>query len=141
MSAFVVEDKVINSVISALAMHRVYGAFAFHDTVKRETGCNLQDSKDCAKLADSMFKLNCEAVEQRYGVGQAAEFHPLDFAYRAEMPPTLIQAYKSLGCWLYQCAEGNVPDESLLYAAMTKVYGEMAHEIVRNLPAYEKARW
>ncbi len=142
MSAYVVEDQVINSVIASLSTYTKYGCFSFHDTVKSETGCDLEDPKDRAKLADEMFSLNCNAVDQRYGDGQSKEFRDLNFQYRAALPPPLIQAYKSLGCWLYQCAEGTVPETSLLYAAMMKVHAEMAHELVRSSKAYDaSAGW
>ena len=86
MSAYVVEDKVINQIVDALACARL------RENVLTETGCNLAVTEDRAKLGQSMFELNCTAVEQRYGKGEAASFRTLDYSYRASMPPTLIQA-------------------------------------------------
>ena len=134
MSAYVVEDKVINQIVDALACARL------RENVLTETGCNLAVTEDRAKLGQSMFELNCTAVEQRYGKGEAASFRTLDYTYQRSMPPTLIQAYKSLGCWMYQCSEGDVP-ETPLFKTMEKLHGEMAHEIVRQLPAYDRAAW
>lgn len=139
MSAFMVEDSVINSVIAYLAHGR--NIDHIRTLIFTETGCDLRTADGCEKLGVAMFQLNIEGVEARYGKGEAAEFRELDHKFRSELPPTAIQAYKSLGCWHYQCSEGELPESNLFYATMERVSSEIAHEIVRSLPAYEKARW
>lgn len=137
MSSFVVEDEIINSVVNFLSKYRVHGSYLFLEDVNAETGCNLETAEGRTALGNAMFALNCNAVEQRYGAGEAKEFRALDYQYRSTIPPTLIQAYKSLSCWRYQCAEGDVPESSLLYAAMGRVwtkwpmrlYGHCQHTI------------
>lgn len=141
MSAFVVEDKVINEVVNYLADPRHYGRFQYHDDLASELMVDANSPKELADLGTSMFQLNCNAVEQRYGQGVAKEFRDLNYNFRRVPVISAIQAYKSLGCWLYQCAEGDVPKTSLLYAAMLKIHGEMAHNIVRSLPGYDAAKW
>ncbi len=144
MSAFVVEDKVINDVVNYLASSRRYGSFEYHDSLGAELMIDATNRKELEGLATDMFRLNCNAVEQRYGAGEAAKFRDLDFSFVAQHAGFIvnpIQAYKSLGCWLYQCAEGDVPKTSLLYAAMLKIKAEMAENIVSSLPEYESAKW
>ena len=47
---------------------------------------------------------------------------------------------KTLGCYLYQCAEGRVPREPL-YRALEAWERELAFWVVRRLPQYEAAPW
>lgn len=140
MSSFVVENQTINEVISTLAAHRRCGTLLFHNTAKLEIDIDLSTPAGCAKLGTAMFELNCKAFSACYGGRHDDDLKDSAYAYRSTLP-NLIQAYKSLQCWLYQCAEGDIPDVSLLYAAMLKIHAEMAHAIVQELAAYDKARW
>jgi hypothetical protein len=108
MSAFIIEDKVINSVVFTLASYRGYGDFPLMQTIAKEQALDLRKREDCEKLGNAMFALNCSAIDQRYGADQAKEFRDLDYSYRLEPHQSTMQAYKSLGCWLYQCAEGDI---------------------------------
>ena len=90
----------------------------------------------CRELAQDMLDLNERAFHARYGdapdgeqVGEL-ELHS----------PTLIQFYASLSCWLYQCSEGDIPDD-LLYRAILEVRNAVAHEIVRTSVEYADAEW
>jgi hypothetical protein len=139
MSAYVVEDEVINGVIAFLAVGR--DIEHIQGLVRDETGIDLAAFEGKQKLGEAMFALNCNAVEQRYGQGEAKEFRDLDYQFCTQIPPTVLQAYKSLGCWLYQCSEGDVPGTSLLFATMQRVHDNMAHFIVGRLDAYGKAKW
>lgn len=117
MSAFIVDDKTINSVVEFTSYARDAGHI--RSMIARELGVTLPS--DAVTLADAMFGLNVNAVEQRYGIGEAVSFRPLDFKYARPMDTTRAVAVENLGCWLYQCAEGNIPDTSKLYSAMEKV--------------------
>lgn len=138
MSAFVVGDATINLIVSFLATDRD-GDWT-RRLIQRETGCDLTTGEGRKKLGLAMFELNCRAVNQRYGEGEAAEFRALDYEFGL-LPTSRMQAYKSLQCWHYQCAEGTVPDESLLYSTMQRVMSSIADDIVRRLPEYDAARW
>ena len=138
MSAFMVEDKTINIVVSKLAYGR---DLEWIQRIIKAQGYDLETLQGRQKLADAMFTLNVKGVDARYGENQAEQFRPLDFKYQIEDNYTMIQAYKSLGCWLYQCAEGDNPEESALYKLMNQVKGYLAEHIVSRLPEYEKAPW
>lgn len=139
MSAFVVEDKVINGFIAYISTAR--GEEYTRQTILAETGADLATFEGKQKLGQAMFALNCNAVEQRYGTGEAKEFRELNYSWKETIPPALIQAYKSLRCWLYQCCEGDVPETSLLYSTMERISADMAHTIVSRLDAYEREKW
>ena len=106
--------------------------------------CGIEvDSEDnAAKLGADMLRLNCQAVDARYGEGESKSFRD-DLTYRFAHPygpVTAVQAYKSLTCWLYQCSEGDVP-ETELYKSMERVSDALAHHIVSESSAYEAAKW
>ncbi len=138
MSAYIVEDATINAVVSFLAMDRK-GDW-MRRQIQTETGCDLATTEGKEELGKAMFALNCNAVEQRYGEGQAKDFRDLDYTFSLNINVNKFAAYKSLKCWLYQCSEGDVPESSLLYAAMNRVKGEMADDIVSSLAQYESAK-
>lgn len=139
MSAFMVDDSTINTVVNKLAFGRDL------DWVRRELkegGYDLEKCDEREMLAKDMFNLNVKGVNARYGEGEAEQFRPLDFKYRLnDCNITLIQAYKSLSCWLYQCAEGDLPGDNFLYNLMDKIKGYLAEHIVSSLPEYDKAKW
>ena len=131
LSAFVVQDHTINRVLSTLNAH------------DRRAAETLAFAHDCATLDElgaAMFALNVRAVDARYGEGQAGEFRDLGYQFRLEMPVAMVAALKALNCWLYQCAEGDVP-ATPLYKAMDELSNRWAHEIVSRLPEYDRARW
>ena len=138
MSAFVVEDKTINGVISFVSRHDECDDI--RRTIKEETGINLLERDGPMKLGTAMFALNCNAIEQRYGKGEAANFRDLDYSFRFSAV-SRMQAYKNLRCWRYQCCEGDVPETSLLYTTMNRVLDLLAHAIVADLPEFSALPW
>lgn len=139
MSAFIVGDTVINEVVHFLLTAERYKQPEFHAVMAKEFMIDMKNPAEVKSLADCMFNLNCDAVGCRYGEAAGLKAH--HFTFKPVKAVTPVQAYKSLQCWLYQCAEGDIPETSLLYAAMKKVHDEIAHSIVSALPEYDKARW
>ena len=141
MSAFIVEDEIINLPLGFFYIEAV--GSGTHDEIPRrlkKAGYNInEDETEIARLAEDMFKLNCDAVNQRYGEGAAEGFRELNFKYRFTAGTSRAQAYKALECWLYQCTEGNAP-ESPLYKVITKIADSLAHRIAMDTPEYKKAR-
>lgn len=139
MSAFVVEDKTINRVVSFL--HNQHHLSNYHLKIKESFGLDLLSEEDCEKLARSMFETNCRSVRARYADADEAEMIPREFVYSYELRTPPIQVYKSLRCWLYQCSEGDIPETSALYQGMRKLASLYAKEIVEASKDYEKADW
>jgi hypothetical protein len=44
-------------------------------------------------------------------------------------------------CWLYQCAEGDVPERELYTFFADVVEKYLLRKIVYNLPEYDQAEW
>ena len=139
MSAFMVDDKTINSVVTWLTREVQSSRFTL-DWLAREYDVDLTSDGWDEKLAHAMFQLNCDGVNARYGAGEAEKFRPLNFTYKPEIYHSLVQVLKSLQCWKYQCSEGDVP-ETKLYQFFEEVEHHLALKIVMNLPEYDKATW
>lgn len=140
MSAYVCDNETFNRVASSFWFSN--NDWLVNNT-KRELakiGYPMNTKADVDAFALALFDMNCEAVNQRYGNGQAEEFRPLDYKPVMTIPCGKIQQYKSLQCLLYQCCEGNVY-ESPLYKVMEQHMLGLAKEIVCDLPQYEMAKW
>jgi hypothetical protein len=142
MSAFMVEDETINSVITYLAKcskeKELWKLFPLESLgyFNREN----MDSFNAAQMGLDMFELNTMSIEQRYGKGQAGQFRPLDYKPSHCYRNSVFQVLKDLSCFLYQSCEGNC-DETPLYKALREIEGKIALEIVHRLPQYESAKW
>jgi hypothetical protein len=131
MSAYVVEDECINSIVTWLTFPR-------HEWERRQVEEALTKQGTIGdrfeeQLGNAMFELNCNAVEQRYGDGQAKEFRDLDYRWQANYHASGYGVYDRLGEYLYQCSEGDVPESSELYKALDRVYNSLAHKFFRDM--------
>ena len=144
MSAYIVEDEVINTIVSFLEMRARVDDPSYHRGLDclAKIGYDLNDD-DAEKLASDMFELNVRAINQWYkGEGMTTQFgKKLNFQYCFELPGSVMRALKCLECWSYQCCGGNIPEESRLYQAMEEVANALRYVIVSNLPEYQAASW
>lgn len=139
MSAYVVEDDCINAVVTwlysgqekAWEISRIEEALSQQGTI----GDTFPE-----KLGNAMFALNCDAVDQRYGEGQAKEFRELNYAHGQKFLGSNYAVYDRLGEFLYQCSEGDVPESSKLFHALQSIYDNMAHTYFRGLRESKQER-
>ena len=134
MSAFMVEDKTINKIVSWLAEDRDIKPWLNH--VHPEVKLNGEES--LAEFGQALFDMNAESINQKYGENQAQEFRPMDYSWHFETPQPDIPIFAALECLLYQCCEGTV-DESMLYKTMDSISNYLAKRIIHKLKAYEEA--
>ena len=136
MSAFIVSDKTINKVVGWVndSQRR-----QFLEPILKVAELNPSDPDWQSKLGAKMFALNVEAVNARYGPAKASDGWSSGYTFAWELA-TDIQVLKSLSCWLYQCAEGDVPEQPL-YKAFHDLEGRMAVGVVEELPAWQHAEW
>jgi hypothetical protein len=142
MSAYLVEDKTISRVITSFVTHhRIYDSQL--EEIRLEIGHLLNvlptEERFPREVAKAMHQLNREALQARY----PSDWREMveDFAGLRFEPANTIQTLKSLNCWLYQCAEGDIPETSGLYAQMKRYEHFLERDIVYSLPAYDKAEW
>src|SRR6266403_2073261 len=131
MSAYVVQDECINSIVTWLTFPRHQWERTRVEEALAKQG-TIGDSFE-EKLGNAMFELNCNAVEQRYGDGQAKEFRDLDYCFKANYHASGYGVYERLGEYIYQCSEGDVPESSELFKALDLVYNTLAHTFFREL--------
>lgn len=143
MSAFVVENQVINTILTYLKDDRD-GDWT-RDELCKKHGYGM-DQQGLDKFGRDMLMLNIDAVEQRYDddnggyEGVDEQYANYKFQVSRSLNSTRMQAYKSITCFLYQCAEGNVP-ETEFFKLIKEISHRWAHGIVSSLPGYDKATW
>ena len=129
MSAFIVEQNTINRIVTVLGLAK----YRYIEIQLTELGL----AGNPGILGRAMLEMNVDAVNQRYGDNT----NPLVLPYRYyPQPVSRIQGFKSLKCWLYQCTEGNVPQQKL-FQVMETFCHFLAYEIIYSLPAYDNAEW
>ena len=143
MSAFVCNDKTINRIVANFKHFNRSSALPY---IPDEIG----EFVDFSELGLAMYKMNINAVEQRYPdcvgnpnnlPGQIDENgNHLPYHYRDEIPCSPIQFYKSLKCFLYQCSEGDV-EELPLFKTLDKYLDNLAHYLVGCSENYKKSDW
>jgi len=136
MSSFVVEDRTINRVLTFL-QHPGTGLEFLERFAAMKLETNVHDPRELNMLGLRMLALNHEAYGARYG----EEVDIATYEFRTVPMTTRMQAYKTLQCWLYQCAESTIPESSELYQAFEEVKNHIAAAIVSELPAYDAAEW
>ena len=134
MSAFLVEDVTINTVVNWLDLELPNNYYLREELEK--VGYMVYEIE---RLAKDMFQLNIEALNQRYGSSKCFRNYP--FTYKLSLSKSEIQVLKSLQCWLYQCSEGTVVNTKLyrLFDEIVKVY--LMSKIIGKLPEYGIAKW
>jgi hypothetical protein len=143
MSAYIVDNKTINRIVSALLYSRDTRSFngpmpaMYNKWLKEFT----QDEPE--EIGAALYGMNCNAVMQRYPDCSKDDLPgPIDagYKYRDEPITSSVQLYKSFQCYLYQCSEGDV-SELPLYKALTDFLYEIADHIITNTPEYDRAVW
>ena len=138
MSSYKVDDSTINGILSFFRFCNNYSG-ARYDVITSMVKWQLVESRLCGDfcgLGQQMSEMNDAALAARYGDTEPEWVYEHDYA----APPTPIQAYKSLKCFLYQCNEGGVPD-MVLYQALSSVAATLAEGIVQGMAEYDKANW
>lgn len=135
MSAYIVEDETINTVVNFLSLKQTGNDAYWSKYILDDAGIKLDMLSNRMAFGLSLFDLNVQAVSERYDEIEEYVYH-----FQQTVPPATVQAYKSLKCWLYQCSEGNVP-ETALFKLMDNIAKEIAMYIVETSPAYNAAEW
>lgn len=138
MSAYVVENKTINKVLSHIKLKRD------SEWIKRQliekTGFDVTTDEGLEQLGRALLLLNVQAVNVRYGNGDDATQILKDYSYRLTLDANCFIALKALHCLRYQCSEGDVP-ETDMYKTIEWLSMTWAEDIVRDIKAYDIAAW
>ena len=155
MSSFIVEDKTINRIVSFCFWEN--DSILKHE-IQRELkniGVDLWELYESDKQTDDLMrcfgeellKLNICAFYCRYShiedikkeIKEAIKenkFEDLPYIERNR-----FQVLKSIECFLYQCAEGEIPEHSPLYKALENIANSLKSHLIDKIPEYQKAIW
>ena len=125
MSAYIVGDQTINRIVSHLKLNRDLEWL-------RTEFCEAAHATSDAEIGAALFKLNCQAIEARYGVGEAAKFRDLDYEFRLE-PASARRTYDEIATLQYQLSEGDVP-ETALFKLLIQLKASVADAIITEAP-------
>jgi hypothetical protein len=100
MSAFLFSDADIHRLVVALQVEQFFAG------------------RDRSTLGGALLMMNEAAINQRYNESSKRN-EP--YVWQAPPPFSAVQAYKTIRSFLYQCAEGDVPETWRLYAEVTEV--------------------
>ncbi len=145
MSAFIVENACLENIVGHLSRLQHGSMEAYSRRPLEELGYNFDDSDSLLKLAKDMMRMNCAGVNSRYGSNEI-DLYVKNVKFKADRfgfpssRPSPAQVYKSLGCLLYQCSEGDVPEQPL-FKALEQVKIAIADDIIRALPEYDSLVW
>jgi hypothetical protein len=139
VSAFIVDKDTIDRVVGLLwGQERARGDYGVPPRIALTVAANREGDDDTPWLAvgQELWNLNTRAVNWRYGEHEQApiydRFCPVD--------TSRMQAYKALRCLLYQCSEGDVPNDPL-FQALDTLANSIAHHIVSETPEYQRTKW
>ncbi len=141
MSAFIVEDKVINVILGYLHQKAAPNTWEAQQ-LKKLFGVDCTNREAVKALGDQLFQMNIDAINQRYGPGSAEDFRSLDYKPVIDMhgPCKKARVLKAINCLQYQCSEGNV-DELPLFSALSELGNMVARDVAENSKEYSEASW
>lgn len=102
--------------------------------------------KSLVDLGQSLTDMNSRAVDTRYSSTpeQIRYCHADVFISEHHLalgdPSHICPLVKTLDCFIYQCSEGNVPEERL-YKQCVDARRQLVERVFTSLPAYREAPW
>ena len=136
MSAFLVQNKTINKIITYLrdGDARSYLRREIHD----KTGLNIAKPDDARKFGIKLLKCNFAGLKARYGDKEDKAYLKA-YTYQWESV-TPFEAVKAAHCLSYQCMEGN-NDKTKIYKLLDSIIRSIEGAIIYASPEYDAAPW
>ncbi len=135
MSSFLVEPKTIDIITDALREQR-------NAERKWNPSANIPDEIS-EQIFGKLLDLNIQALTARYGEKEGEIYDEETskcYRYAPGFFPTKLETIKRLDCFLYQCTEGDVPNDKL-FKEVEKLRATLRGEYIQYLPEYEKLPW
>lgn len=126
MSAFIVPDNHINSLLTFANAHRIQFCF-------RHRVFDSSDLGDLQALAEILLKQNTDSVNARYR--EHARPHPITFQITRPLSP--LAALKAAQCYAYQACETRNWTRTKAY----RIIEYIKSEAVSQLPGYDTVAW
>jgi hypothetical protein len=148
MSCYIVERSTLYRALSPVYRATVLG----ESHITRYVGglqvedeyLDLTKTGHIVAILQRMDEANQEAYAARYGerhdLGDEQPFDP----FRVQMKLPMIEGYKAMQCWLYQCdedAKSMTPESVELIDRFRQIEIAIARDIVQAMPEYDAALW
>ena len=134
MSAFLVEDKTINRIVSYIQAEAEKSQWVMNKVNKFYLDNMPLGTWDT--LAQALYDMNIEAVNCRYQEENDKRTVKYIPSYSDK-----YQILKSLKCYLYQCSEGDIDKKPLFIFLDSFVKVHLMSDIITNSEAYDMAEW
>lgn len=155
MSCFMVNPRTLARMANYICAHINNGYNCTHITLKvSDEFKELVSNKGIAseeKVYQELYRLNYKAYKTRYEGRHPADMDDLDKFAEYDNPPVGMysskinenhyQMLKSMECYLYQCAESDELENSIIYNEIRHFKNAIMNKIVHSLPAYDAADW
>jgi len=128
MSAFVISDKHINSMLSWA--NRKMDGISYGGKIY-----SFKNTEDLQAMAQAMLNENYRSVNFRYAHHGHTEPHEIIFNFEHIHDP--VQVIKACHCFNYQCCETSDWEKSFAYIINEYI---LSHA-TRCLPGYDDAEW
>jgi hypothetical protein len=135
MSAFMVSFECVNRAVSLWVADSQGQMVSWEE---RDLSCEERDF-----LGRQMLQLNRQALIERYpdqDMGAPDDIEIAAYQYNGKRYGR-ADASKALHCVIYQCSEGDIPRESVLYQRMKRRAAAADSWIVSQLPEWKAAEW
>jgi hypothetical protein len=135
MSAFMVSFECVSRAVSLWVSDGQGGMVSWDE---RDLSCEDRD-----ELGRDMLRLNRMALLVRYpgqDMGAPSDDEIAAYQYNGRRYGR-ADASKALHCVIYQCSEGDIPRESILYQRMKRRAAAADSWIVSQLPEWQAAEW
>jgi hypothetical protein len=137
MSAYVVHDNTINRIVTFMLEcddtidHNPLRSLSIQKTA------DLQTVAGAERLGKKMFALNVKAVKGCYP--DKPDMIPSSYVFD-KSSVTMMQAIKSMSCYMYQCNEDDCQQDPL-YKRLVEFHNELTHHVVQSSKEWDKAEW
>lgn len=138
MSAFLVDKETIDRVITWVDYYTTsHEGDWFKEKMGEELGIYRWQEGWKDKLGQLMLDLNQQSLGIRYG----DKAQSLNYTFYPRLC-TPVQGLKSLQCWIYQCSEGEIPEQNKLYKFFDGfVVRYFMTRIIYGMKEYDQAQW
>ena len=134
MSSYLVSDKTINNIVTLLAsndkIQTCMWDYPFNES--------FNNDEDFDNFAKDLLRLNYKALGMSLNNIDVKKH--IDEYIHNWVKSDIIQFYKNLQCYLYQCSEYNLTEDDL-YKKLSSVKDALAIHIISNLEEYKNSSW
>lgn len=156
MSCFIVNPRTLARIANYICAHINNGYNCTHLALDvsdefKQLVCNSSGEASEEKIYQELYNLNYKAYNTRYEGRHEPEDNDLDKFAEYDNPPVGMysgkinanhyQMLKSMECYLYQCAESEELEKSIVYKEIQRFKNAIMCKIVHSLPEYDAADW